>query len=333
MSRSDLTISESDELSSGSEIMLDANANANAEQSVELRSTRRAWIKGGLGSVGVLGAGFGAGWIGALPTAEAIESKASSRLGGSQAALPDFGDPDVNLRQIVRMQGSLREEDVPWWFTGVIFGVRGERETPRPLVRFEGLEVYWFAHTSTGFQLGGHTVTFFRDYETREFLYEFKNPYTGRVDEVKPAVQGGNLGFSYSREGIWPVRLDGTPFGEPRRAPLQLQWHAMGEHVWMQHQTVYPPGMPPMHGQRQTMFAQRRDVLDQRREALPSTFSSTVFMGWLKWMNMKDEPGHVIWHASGAKLQSLAELPREYLARAEKEFPDRLSAKPKPIRY
>lgn len=287
---------------------------------------RRAWLSGGMGVLGALGAGFGAGWVGTLPSAEAAATS------DGRGQLPDFADPDVNLRQIVRMQGSLREEDVPWWFTGVIFGVRGERETPRPLVRFEGLEVYWFSHTPTGFQLGGNTVTFFRDYETREFLYEFTNPYTGRVESVKPAVQGGNLGFSYSREGIWPVRLDGTPFGEPRRAPLQLQWHAMGEHVWMQHQTVYPPGMPPMHGQRQTMFARRKDVLNPRIQALPSTFSSTVFMGWLKWMDMKDEPGHVIWHASGAKLRSLADLPRDYLARAEKEFPERLSARPRSTR-
>jgi len=127
------------------------------------------------------------------------------------------------------MQGSLREEDVPWWFTGVIFAVTGERETPRPLVRFEGMEIYWFQHLADGFQLGGHTVTFFRDFETHEYLREFRNPWTRRVDEVKPAVQGGNLGFRYSTDGIWPVRLDGTAIGEPRRAPLWVQWHGVND--------------------------------------------------------------------------------------------------------
>jgi hypothetical protein len=52
-------------------------------------------------------------------------------------------------------------------------------------------------------------------------------------------------------------------------------------------------------------------------------------MGWLKWMNMTDEPGHVIWHASGAKLRSLDELPREYRERAEREYPERMTAKPR----
>jgi hypothetical protein len=51
-------------------------------------------------------------------------------------------------------------------------------------------------------------------------------------------------------------------------------------------------------------------------------------MGWLKWMDMKGEPGHVIWHASGAKLRSIDDLPREYRERAEREYPERLSARP-----
>lgn len=277
--------------------------------------SRRSWLGGSL----LLGAGLGAGGM-LLPEAHAAQGR----------DLPDFTDPQVNLRQIVRLQGSLREEDVPWWFTGVIFAVRGDNETPRPLVRFEGLEVYWFEHRPDGYQLGGHTVTFFRDFETNEFLREFRNPWTGRIDEVKPAVQGGNLGFHYGVDGIWPVRLDGVPIGEPRRGPLRLQWQAMGEHVWLQHQTVYPPGMPAMHGQRQSLFARAQDVRNSRIDALPATFSSTVFMGWLKWMDMKGEPGHVIWHAAGAKLRSIDELPREYRDRAEREYPQRLSARPKP---
>jgi hypothetical protein len=277
---------------------------------------RRSWLAGSL----ILGAGVGA------ESSSAISSAAVA-VAGSE---PDTWRSDEQLRNLVRMQGSLLEEDVRWWFTGVIFGVRGEGETPRPLVRFEGTEVYWFSHRGDDFQLGGHTVTFFRDFETGEFLYEFINPYTGKRESVKPAVQGGNLGFAYTRQGIWPVRLDGTPLGEPVKKPLRVQWHEMGPHIWLQHQTVYPPGMPAMHGQRQTIFAQRDALRDPRQNSVPASFSSVVFMNWLKWMDMKDQPGHVIWHASGVKLQSMDQLPRAYRERAEKEYPDRLSARPVP---
>lgn len=277
---------------------------------------RRSWLAGSL----ILGAGVGA------ESSSAISSAAVA-VAGSE---PDTWRSDEQLRNLVRMQGSLLEEDVRWWFSGVIFGVRGEGETPRPLVRFEGTEVYWFSHRGDDFQLGGHTVTFFRDFETGEFLYEFINPYTGKREAVKPAVQGGNLGFAYTRQGIWPVRLDGTPLAEPVKKPLRVQWHEMGPHIWLQHQTVYPPGMPAMHGQRQTIFAQRDALRDPRQNSVPASFSSVVFMNWLKWMDMKDQPGHVIWHASGVKLQSMDQLPRAYRDRAEKEYPDRLSARPVP---
>jgi hypothetical protein len=251
--------------------------------------SRRELLSGGF----VMGAlGMGGGW----PTfaAASADDPVAVRLQG----------PEAQLRQIVRMQGSLREEDVPWWFTGVIFAVTGDRATPQPLVRFEGMEIYWFRHLSDGYQLGGHTLTFFRDYDSNAYLREFRNPWTGRTDEVKPAVQGGNLGFKYSAHGIWPVRLNGEAFGEPGSKPLALQWHSMRDQVWMQHQTVYPPGMPPMHGQRQTMFAPRDKFLDQRVDALPAVFASTVFMGWLKWMDMAQRPGHVIWHACRASTSS-----------------------------
>lgn len=245
--------------------------------------------------------------------------------------LPGWGelqDPAVNLRHLVRMQGSLREEDVPWWFTGVIFAVPSDRESPRPLVRFEGLETYRFTHTTRGYRLGGHTVTFFRDYETNAFIHEFANPWTGCTDQVTAAVQGGNLEFAYSEEGIWPVRLDGQPFSEPERSGLRVQWQEQGPHVWLQHQTVYPPRMPGMFGQRQSVFVRRAEFFDESLEALPSVFSSTVFMGWLKWMNMAEHPGHVIWHASGVKLRSLDDVPKEFLLRAQREHPERLSAEP-----
>ena len=267
--------------------------------------------------------------LGANGQASIAQAGSRGAAAARDAIRSDVGEAAANLRNIVRMQGSLLEEDTHWWFSGVIFAVVGEA-TPQPLVRFEGMETYWFSHRDDGYLLGGNTLTFFRDYETGGFLSEFKNPWTGNTDVVKPAVQGGTLGFHYGSDGIWPVRLSGAALGEPTRKPLQLQWQHLGEHVWLQHQTVYPPGMPPMHGQRQSMFANRRDFQNPRIKKLAATFSSTVFMGWLKWMAMQEQPGHVIWHAAGAKLGSLDELPAEYRVRAEREYPERMTARPAP---
>ena len=265
--------------------------------------------------------GFGAA-LGAAaePVAPAVRQDALDRLLPNTAA--------DHLRNLVRMQGSLDEEDVPWWFTGLIFAVSSEKETPKPLFRFEGMEIYWFQHQPDGYFLGGNTVTFFRDFETNEYLTEFKNPWTGRTDSVKPAVQGGGLGFKYTERGVWPASYSGQDLGPVPTGPLWVQWHTLADYVWLQHQTVYPPGMPPMHGQRQSMFVRRRDFARLSVRRLRSAFSSVVFQGWPRWMNMDQQPGHVVWHAAGAKMASVAELPHEYRMRIERDYPARMTAKP-----
>ena len=42
-------------------------------------------------------------------------------------------------------------------------------------------------------------------------------------------------------------------------------------------------------------------------------------------MEMGDRPGHLLWHAAGAKLNSIDELPEAYRKRAEAEYPERLT--------
>lgn len=238
----------------------------------------------------------------------------------------DLSDPAENLRQLVRVTASLDEEEVPWWFNGIIYGMVGE-EAPVPLFRFEGLELYWMAHLPDGsYELTGGTVSFFRDLEKGDMLYDFHNPFTGEINRTQPAVQGGGpgRGFNYSVDGIrasW--RLDDIP---PQ--PLLLEWHAVRDTVWLHNRTAYPPGTPPPREQRQTMFVPLEQFNDGRLRNLPTLFSSTVLQPWFKWMDMGDRPGHTIWHAGGAKIRSLDDLPGDFRKRAEAEHPERLVARP-----
>lgn len=266
--------------------------------------------------------GFLAGAATLLAAGEALP-----RIGGDlPTGAPDLGKSEENLDAVLRVTGSLREEDVPWWYDGTIFGIVGEQQ-PRPLVKFEGMELYWVRHLDNGeFELIGNTVTFFRDVESGKMIDKFQNPYTGETNTVKPAVQGGGpgRGFNYSVKGIRP-----TPFIDamPER-PLILNWSFARDMVWLHNETQYPPGMPPPRAQRQTMFVPLDQFNDRAVKNLPTVFSSTVFMPWLKWMDMGDRPGHVIWHASGAKLESIEQLPSEYRARAESEYPQYMTADP-----
>jgi len=254
-------------------------------------------------------------------------SEALPRVAGTvPASGPDLTVPAANLRALVRMTASLEECDVPWWYDGTIFGVV-PGENPRPLVKFEGMELYWMRHLPGGeYELTGNTVTFFRDVDTGAMLSEFRNPYTKATNPVPPAVQGGGpgRGFNYSAKGIRFTRLlDQLP-----EDPLVLDWSFARDMVWLHNWTRYPPGLPPPRWQQQTMFARQADFLDEKLASVPVVFGSTVHMPWLKWLDMGDRPGHLVWHAGGTKLGSVAELPEEYRRRAEKEFPALLTADP-----
>jgi hypothetical protein len=257
----------------------------------------------------------------------AMMSDALPRVGGQPpAGSIDLSVPQNNLEAVLRVTGSLREEDVPWWYDGTIYGMVGE-DGPLPLVRFEGMELYWIRHLDNGaYELIGNTVTFFRDLKTGEMLEEFLNPYTGAVNKVAAAVQGGGpgRGFNYSVRGIRP-----TPFMDQMPEwPLLLDWSFVRDMVWLHNTTQYPPGMASPRAQRQTMFVPAAAFNDPKVYRLPTVFTSTVFMPWLKWMDMGERPGHVIWHASGAKLDSIDELPAEYRRRAETEYPQYMTASP-----
>lgn len=249
------------------------------------------------------------------------------RVGGQPPdAVPDLRLPAENLRALARMTASLEERDVPWWYDGTIFGVV-PGENPRPLVKFEGMELYWLRHLPGGdYELTGNTVTFFRDVDTGEFLREFANPYTNVRNAVPAAVQGGGpgRGFNYSVRGIrFTPLLDKLP-----EATLVLDWTFTRDRAWLHNHTRYPPGLPPPRWQQQTMFATLADFTNPRLASVPVTFGSTVFMPWLKWMEMGDRAGHLVWHAGGAKLGSIDELPREYRERAEREYPQLMTADP-----
>ena len=243
-----------------------------------------------------------------------------------QRDLPDLTQPIENLRGMLRMQASLAEEDVPWSYDGTIYGVVGETE-PKPLFRFEGSEVYWVRALGDGtYELTGHTVSFFYDIETGRPLDAFANPYTGKRNTVEAAVQGGGAGygFNFSEAGVRPTRfLDKMP-----DKPLQLRWRTARDTIWMHSETAYPPGLPQPRKQSQTMFARKQDFADQSLLNLPAMFSSTVFGPWLDWMDMEGEPGHLVWHAGGAKIESVTDLPTEFRTRMERDHPERMTAYP-----
>ena len=266
-------------------------------------------------------------------------------LSGAGTALADglatgpavsFASARDQMETIIRLHGNLDAVAAPWWYTGCIYGMR-PGEAPLKLVRFEGCEINLFTPQSdASYKQTGRTTSFFRDLDSGEFLERWTNPYTGRVVEVKSNVLGGNGHTIWSDAGVTPqFRLSaaGAPLPNARPAieslpnaaaqALHATWTAFGPWIWMRHDRAYPPGLPqPLSESTSVMF--ERKYLPQRR-SIPAFFSSTYMVGYPAWMDMKDQPGHAIWHADGLKLKSVDELPREYLQRIRRLHPQQLT--------
>ena len=62
------------------------------------------------------------------------------------------------------------------------------------------------------------------------------------------------------------------------------------------------------------------EVMDPKVQWAHCHFAGHVLMNWYPWMEMPNQPGHMLWHATGYKVRSWDSLPRDYLAKATSEY-------------
>jgi hypothetical protein len=273
---------------------------------------RRDWL-GGFSLTALMAAGVG------------MASTPASALMGAAPGLPDLTDPLVNLHGFMKMYGSLEEVDCPWWYTGLIYGQQ-EKQAPRPLLRFEGCEInrYRPNPNGDGYIQSARTLTFFRDVETEKMIDTWSNPYTGKINTVRPNILGGDDGFLLSINGL---RFT-SQIGKVPDKPLRLHWSAQGDMIWLTKDRGLAE-MPQPWLECSTTFSPITQFADPAVTRAESWFASSYLAPWLAWMEMGDTPGHVVWHAAGRKLRSVEELPAEYLARARQDAPQQLDARPR----
>lgn len=238
----------------------------------------------------------------------------------------DLADPADAFMAMLRMQGRADGRDAPWWYFGRIYALVPGRE-PVPLVRFEGLEIMRLTPAGDGeYAATGVTTSFFQDFYTKAPLESFDNPLTGQRNAVQPNLLAGRgVAAWYSREGVRPGRV---PRDQWRAEGLRLTWDQHADTVWLSHDRSYPPGLPQPMGEASVARARRADLHALAEDFVPAGFSSTYFAPYPRWMEMDGQAGHVVWHADGLKLRSVAELPAAFRERMEARFPERLAAPP-----
>ena len=236
--------------------------------------------------------------------------------------IPDLTLPVNNVTSMLRMQATIgNQEQTPWHYTGILWAQK-HSEQPIPMVKIEGMESYKVIPLNDGsYEILGNMVTFFRDIDTGEMIDEYTNPFTGKTNKVEPNLRKATSigrGLNVSTMGIRPTSfIDQMP-----DKPLLIDWNFGSDTVWMQNQSAYPPGLSAPRLQRFTMFSPLDKFLDQSITSLPTMFTATVLMPYLHWMDMDEEEGHTLWHASGVKLNDMNELPEEYSTRLMSEYSD-----------
>lgn len=246
----------------------------------------------------------------------ATETAAAS---GSKAGSASAGGLDARgVELFMKLHATSAEGMVPWYYTGRIYAIR-ERQAPVHLFNLEGTEIYWVRRVGPAeWRTTSSTLTFYRDARSNEYLESFANPLNGRTLSLYPNVLR-------SRPGSYQTFSPRGQEGFGGLVPWQVEVHRNGGVLWL---TTHRASldMPQPWLETQTIFGSVAELDDTRSTRPPSTFSSSYSAPYLKWMEMGDAPGHLLWHSSGRKLASLAELPAGYKARADRLQPGHFTA-------
>lgn len=235
------------------------------------------------------------------------------------------GPPGDRWRHLIRMQSSTRSEDVPWWYTGRIYAQLGD-QAPQHLFNLEGTEIYWPRELADGsFATSSRTLTFFRDKDSGDMIREYRNPFTGALNKVAANRLGGPDDSIYSAAGWRFAEPALSDTAEPEA--WQVEWRRAGDLAWYT-SSRFSRILPQPWLESMTAFCSEAALRDTTIHNLPSHFSSTYLSPWPRWMEMGDRPGHLVWHSSGRKLASAAEIPAEYRRRVNAEYGGVLTAHP-----
>jgi len=234
-------------------------------------------------------------------------------------------DPRTSAEGQVKLNATLDGSVAYWPYSGIIYAVR-PRARPLPLLAVSGCQANWAAHQPDGsFLLAAPLVTFFRDIDTGAFLEYFDNPFSGARNEVQPNLFVGKGYAVYPADGS-AMRITGN-IGAAESAPHgfktanaqagvgRVVWSLGRDTVVLTTDQFFDVATQPQ-AEAQTRTADRRAFFDPRVRQLPARFSATTISPWLRWMQMGEAEGHLVWHTSGEKVFSITALPADYRTRA-----------------
>ncbi|MEM1092542.1 MAG: DUF1838 family protein [Pseudomonadota bacterium] len=256
--------------------------------------------------LGVAGLGFAAGVSGAW-----TEPLAAAEFADS----PDLQDPwmrepEQAFRNFLRVQGDLSGLIAPQWWRGAYLAIYPDRN-PELLFRMEGCEMKRIVDLGGGrYEFQYQIFTSMKDPVTNETLNgkRWRNPITGKELTVEPNSSAANRTVSLSDRGIVETR-EGRDF----EAVIHSFWTAQGPFAMHAGFKDRPSKRPLPLKAFATSFFDRAAAADFNAPRLDVRFCTNFIAPFQRWMEMPQDAGHAVWHASGHKARDVASLPESYM--------------------
>ena len=240
---------------------------------------------------------------------------------GHAAGDPDLTDPEQLLLAFMRLGASLDDRLVIWWMDGVRYGVV-DAQAEALFGMKVGMFHRFFRQLDGDYKLAMFELTYYTDLASGALLEEFANPYTGETNRVAHVRLGPEIRRQTSRGLADP----GNTMVHDYRSSLGPAM-INGDLLWIPtsvHATIkFPKPTAPeiLLNIYTTVQGRLSEAVDPGLQSAPATLAFQNVLKWEPFMRMGDRPGHMMSRAAGRKLQSVDELPADYLACAERMHP------------
>jgi hypothetical protein len=249
------------------------------------------------------------GWAGAL---------CALVLAGPASAL-DLATPEGSLEAFIKIRCSTDGKDHVTWWNGKVFA-QFPAKAPQAIFGFEGFNICRAVKQDDGsYRFFSRELSFYRDLATGAILQTWKNPFTGKENEVIHVANDpvNSIMGSPERRMTFPFERRGDDllmtFNVPLTYPNPLQPDAWPEES----------SGPTYAGSEHFLFFARASEVE--KDDVPSvhaTIGWTRIGPWVPWMKMGTQPGNLLYVAHGAKLGGIGDLPKDMQAAIREQYPE-----------
>jgi len=236
----------------------------------------------------------------------------------------DLQNPHDLLQMQVKLRGSLDDRMVVSWIRATQYAVVDTIVTPLYHLRNASFQKFTKV-ADDKYAIAMLELAYFTDLETGQPLSNFRNPFTNETGTFPPALFGPNH-VSVTTAGLQPP--EHFPFGKLTFDGGLGPAYTDGTDVWMREETlVRMESDNPAFGNYiyNELVTYKADWAETNNRAIDSVAADVTYnttSNWRPWMMPGDTPGHIMSEGYGKKVNSVADLPEDYLDIARQLNPE-----------